>query len=218
MKTLLFFALLLSAVAGYAQTAPFQDEIDQFKKEDHLQMPAKNTILFVGSSSFRMWGDVQSYFPGYVIINRGFGGSRLGDVIHFAPDIIYAYRPKEVVIYCGDNDLAADSSVSGQAVFERFKTLYQGIRKNLGKTVTIAFVSIKPSPSREGLLPKMIVANTLIGDYLSKEKNAAFIDVFHPMLDADGKMRPELYKDDNLHMKPAGYAIWAKAIAPYLLK
>ncbi len=218
MKIFLFVTFLVSALAGYAQTAPFQNEIDAFKKEDSVHQPVKNAILFIGSSSFRMWSDVQSYFPGYPIINRGFGGSQLPDVIRFAPDIIYPYKPKQIVIYCGDNDLAADTSLSGKDVFDRFKTLYQEIRKNLGRNVNVAFVSIKPSPSRENLLPKMIVANALVEQYLSKEKKAAFIDVFHPMLDANGHMRSELYKEDNLHMKPEGYAIWKTAIAPYLLK
>lgn len=218
MKTLFCIFLLLSAVFSYAQTVPFQNEINDFKREDSFHAPSKNAILFIGSSSFRMWSDVQNYFPGYPIINRGFGGSQLSDVIHFAPDIIYPYQPKQVVIYCGDNDLAADTSLSGRDVFERFETLYKGIRKNLGKKVSVVYVSIKPSPSRESLLPKMIIANTLIEQYLSREKNTAFVDVFHPMLDANGKMRPELYKDDMLHMKPEGYAIWKRAIEPYLLK
>ena len=219
MRLFLFIiALLCSALISHAQTAPFQNEINEFKKEDSLHTPPKNAILFIGSSSFRMWSDVQSYFPDYSIINRGFGGSQLPDVIHFAPNIIYPYQPKQIVIYCGDNDLNADTSVSGKDVFLRFQTLYTLIRKNLGRKVNIAYISIKPSPSRANLLPNMIVANTLIEQFLSKEKNAAFIDVFHSMLDADGHMRPELYKDDNLHMKPAGYAIWQKAIEPYLLK
>ena len=218
MKIILLIICLFMAVWIHAQTAPFQNDISAFKKEDSLHAPAKNAILFVGSSSFRMWSDVQSYFPDYPIINRGFGGSQLPDVIRFAPDIIYPYQPKQVVIYCGDNDLAADSSLSGKDVSDRFTTLYQLIRKNLGKKVNVVFVSIKPSPSRTNLLPKMIVANTLIEQYLSKEKNTVFVDVFHPMLDADGKMRPELYKEDMLHMKPEGYAIWKKALEPYLLR
>ncbi len=218
MKTVWLIALLFSALLVHAQQAPFQNEINDFKKEDSAKLPPKNAILFVGSSSFRMWSDVQNYFPAYTIINRGFGGSQLPDVIHFAPDIIYPYQPKQIVIYCGDNDLAADTSLSGKDVFDRFETLYKLIRKNLGNKVNVLFVSIKPSPSRENLLPKMIVANTLIEQYLLKEKNTAFADVFHPMLDANGNMRPELYKEDMLHMKPEGYAIWQKAIEPYLVK
>lgn len=218
MKIVLIVAFLFSALFAYSQAAPFQDEINAFKREDSAQFPPTHAILFVGSSSFRMWQDVQDYFPGYTIINRGFGGSTLPDVIRFAPDIIFPYQPKQIVIYCGDNDLAADSLVTGKIVFGRFKNLYKTIRKNLGKGVNVLFVSIKPSPSRKKLLPEMKAANTLIKRYLSKEKNASYADVFYPMLNARGQMRPELYKPDMLHMKPAGYAIWQKVILPYLLK
>ena len=218
MKTLLLITLLFAALMSYAQTAPFQNEIDQFKKEDSAHFPPKGAILFVGSSSFRMWSDIQNYFPGYSIINRGFGGSALPDVIRFAPDIIFPYGPKQIVIYCGDNDLAADSSLTGKDVFNRFKILYEMIRKNLGTEVNVLFVSIKPSPSRKNLLPKMESANALVKRYIAKQKNASYADVFHAMLDANGNMQPELYKEDMLHMKPDGYAIWKKVIQPYLLK
>ncbi len=217
-KTLLFIGSLFFASFVYAQTAPFQDEINAFKKEDSAHFPPKGAILFIGSSSFRFWTDVQNYFPHYTIINRGFGGSSLPDVIRFAPDILFPYRPKQVVIYCGENDFAGDTSLTANDVLNRFKTLYKMIRDNLGTKVNVVFVSIKPSPSRQFLLPKMMAANKLIKQYLSKQKNAAFADVFHPMLSATGKLRPELYRDDQLHMKPEGYAIWKKVLQPYLLK
>ncbi len=217
-RALLLIGALFLTIFTHAQTVPFQDEINAFKKEDSAQFPPKHAILFIGSSSFRFWSDVQTYFSGYTIINRGFGGSSLPDVIHFAPDILFPYHPKQVVIYCGENDLAGDTSLTANDVFNRFKTLYQMIRDSLGEKVNVVYVSIKPSPSRAFLLPKMVAANKLIQQYLSKQKEAAFADVFHPMLDANGKLRPELYRDDQLHMKPAGYAIWKKVIQPYLLK
>ena len=213
----LLFSLFFTTIV-YGQTAPFQDEINAFKKEDSLHFPPKHAILFIGSSSFRFWTDVQNYFPNYTIINRGFGGSSLTDVIHFAPDILFPYQPKQVIVYCGENDLAGDTTVTANAVLERFVTLYKMIRDTLGSQVNVVYVSIKPSPSRAFLLPKMMNANKLIKQYLSKEKNTAFANVFHAMLTANGKLRPELYRDDQLHMKPEGYAIWKKTLEPYLLK
>lgn len=213
----LFLLLLLSAQFSQAQQAPFQDEIDQFKQQDKQHFPPKNAILFVGSSSFRMWSDVQNYFPGYTIINRGFGGSTLPDVIHFAPDIIYPYHPKQVVIYCGDNDLASSDTVTAKTVFERFKTLFTMIRQH-EPNASVVFVSIKPSPSREQLMPKMRQANTLIQQFLKTQQHTAYVDVFTPMLNDAGKPRKELFREDMLHMKPAGYAIWQKALQPYLIK
>jgi lysophospholipase L1-like esterase len=160
---------------------------------------------------------VQSDFPGYTIINRGFGGSSIPDVIHYAKDIIYPYHPKQVVIYCGDNDLAASDSVTAQVVFRRFVRLYNMIRAHLD-TVDILYVSIKPSPSREKLMPRMEVANDLIRDFLAKYSHASFIDVYHKMLNAQGLPIDSLFLEDKLHMNAKGYAIWQQTILPYLEK
>src|SRR5580765_3891060 len=142
-RLLLLCLLSITSVIGYSQ--PFIDDIKVFKKQDSISFPPKQAILFVGSSSFTKWKDVADYFPGYTIINRGFGGSSLPDVIRYADDIIFPYQPKQIVIYCGENDLAASDTVSAQTVFERFKTLYEMIRKRLA-TEKIVYVSIKPSP------------------------------------------------------------------------
>ena len=136
------------------QPPPFWDEIMEFKHQDSVHRPPSGAILFVGSSTIRKWINVQSYFPGYTIINRGFGGSTLPDVIRYAPEIIFPYHPKQIVIYCGDNDLASSDSVSATMVYNRFVKLYNLIRSRL-KEVDIIFVSIKPSPSRQRLMPKM---------------------------------------------------------------
>jgi len=217
MKYTFLFLSLLTFYCSQAQQAPFQDEIDRFKQEDGQNPPPKNAILFVGSSSFRKWTDVQDYFPGYTIINRGFGGSTFPDAIRYAPDIIFPYHPKQIVIYEGDNDLASSDTVTAQSVFERFKTFFTLLRQH-EPNASIVFVSIKPSPSREQLIPEMKAANTLIQQYLKTKPHTAFVDVFTPMLDDAGRPRKELFLEDMLHMKPAGYAIWKKAIQPYLLK
>lgn len=209
--------LLLTATQAIAQHPPFWSDIQRFKKADSTQQPAKNGILFVGSSSFTKWTDVQQYFPAYPIINRGFGGSSLPDVIRYADAIIFPYQPKQVVVYCGDNDLAASDTVSAATVAARFQQLFQLIRSRMPK-VEIDYVSIKPSPSRAHLMPKMIAANRQIHAFLQTQKRAAFIDVFTPMLNKDGQPRAELFIEDRLHMNATGYAIWQKAIQPYLKK
>ena len=219
MKKILF-ALLLTALMQqvYAQTAPaFWQDIVAFKKKDSAQKSLENAILFVGSSSFQKWQDVNAYFPEYKIINRGFGGSTLEDVIRYTYDIIIPYHPKQVVIYCGENDLASADSISVKEVFNRFKTLFSMMRINL-PNANIAYVSIKPSPVRASIQGKVKEVNKIIKAYLKQQKNAAFIDIYDAMLDINGNMREELYINDRLHMKPAGYAIWQKIIEPYLLK
>lgn len=216
--TLLFFAAIIVVTSNAQQDSyPFWNDIQSFKQKDSVQAPPANAILFVGSSSFTMWKDVQDYFPGYTIINRGFGGSSLPDVIRYAGDVIYPYKPKQIVIYCGENDLAGDEKISGQTVFERFKILFAMIRNEF-KNIPVAYISMKPSPSRQKLFPKMIAGNNLIKEFLKKKKNAVFIDVYSKMLNSDGTPMADIFLEDNLHMNKNGYAIWQKEILPFLIK
>ena len=205
----------VSATSAPTNQLPFWNEIAEFKRRDSIQHPPANAILFVGSSSFRKWTSVQNDFPGYPIINRGFGGSTLDDVIRYAKDIIYPYRPREVVIYCGDNDLAAGKSA--KKVYKRFVKLYDMIRKRLGN-IDIVYVSIKPSPSREKLMPEMEQANDLIRNFMAQRSHASFVDVYHMMLNQQGHPIDNLFIGDKLHMNEKGYKIWQQAILPYLDK
>jgi lysophospholipase L1-like esterase len=202
---------------AFSQEPPFWNDIQAFKKQDSTHIPAAHEILFVGSSSFTKWTDVQNYFPNYPIINRGFGGSTLLDVIMYADNVILPYQPKQVVIYCGENDLAYSDTVSAQTVANRFFTLFDIIRHTWEK-VPIDFVSIKPSPSRAKLTPKMVEANYIIESFLKARSNTAFIDVYHKMLDTNGKPISEIFGPDSLHMNAKGYAIWQKEIEPHLVK
>jgi lysophospholipase L1-like esterase len=216
-KFVLFLLLFTSWVHAQQQKPAFWDDIQAFKKQDSIEMPVPHSILFIGSSSFTKWTDVKDYFPGYSIINRGFGGSTLLDQIRYVNDDVFPYHPKEIVIYCGENDLAASDKVTGEQVYGRFVTLFNLIRKKL-PNVPIVFISLKPSPSRWQLRQKMTVANNKIKMFLSTRKNAAFVDVYHKMLGPDGQPRKEIYLDDNLHMNAKGYAIWQKELQPHLLK
>jgi lysophospholipase L1-like esterase len=215
LKFLLFFLLIFDF--ANAQNAPFYSEIQQFKAQDSIHFPPKRAILFLGSSSFRKWEDVQKDFPGYKIINRGFGGSTIPDAIYYVDEIVFPYQPKQVVIYEGDNDLASSDKITADSVLNRFERLFSTIRKHLPNT-SIAFVSIKPSPSRQKLIPEMKKANSLIKNYLKNKGNTAFIDVYHKMLNKDDTPNKSLFIEDELHMNAKGYAIWQKTIRPYLLK
>jgi lysophospholipase L1-like esterase len=216
-KLCFLLSVLLVGLWASAQQPAFYKDIQAFKKQDSLQAPPKGAILLIGSSSFTGWRDVQAYFLGYTIVNRGFGGSSLPHLIRYANDIIFPYEPKQILIYCGENDLAAADSVTSKMVVERFKTLFGLIREKLPNT-PIAFVSLKPSPSRLHLMEKMEAANKDIKKYLKRKRNTAFIDVYHAMLTKEGKPMPHIFVDDNLHMNAQGYAIWKKVIEPYLLK
>jgi len=214
-----FFAVVLFVMPlfGIVKAQPFINDILAFKKQDSISFPPQQAILFVGSSSFTKWTDVQLYFPAHPIINRGFGGSSLPDVIRYEKDIIFPYQPKQIIIYCGENDIASSTTVSGTTVFERFKQLFTDIRKQFPK-IPLVYISMKPSPSRWQMKDRMIAGNSLIKKYLLKQQKAKFISVWKAMLGPDGQPLAHIFIADKLHMNAKGYAIWQKLIAPHLLK
>ena len=209
----LLVTCLLNSSALFAQ--PFKQEIELFRKSDSLVMPPKGQIVFAGSSSFAKWKDVAMYFPGYPIINRGFGGATLVDLIYFVDDAIIKYQPRQVFIYCGENDMADVDTVSPATVLERFKTLHKILIKKLPKT-KIVFVSIKPSVARWHLETKYIEANKIIQAYIATQKNIQFLDVHTAMLDDQKEVLKDIFIADKLHMNPKGYQIWQKKFYPLL--
>ncbi len=212
---ILIVFILVRSVEVAAQ--PFLEEIQLFKKQDSVSFPPKNAILFIGSSSFTNWKDVQEYFPHFTIINRGFGGSSVSDLIRYIDDIIYPYQPKQIVIYCGENDLAASDTVTGKMVYSRFVQLFEKIRLKL-PGISVVFISLKPSPSRWYLKDKMAAANSLIKRYLLTKKKTSFVNVYSKMLDADGTPMKDIFLEDELHMNAKGYIIWQKLLQKELLK
>jgi lysophospholipase L1-like esterase len=194
----------------------FAADIQAFKNQDQTTPPPKGAILFIGSSSFTKWTDVQSYFPGYTIINRGFGGSTIPDVLHYVDDVVTPYQPKEIVIYCGENDIAEDS-VDSKVAADRFKDLFTAIRTRF-PNVIIGFVSMKPSPSRVYFRHLITQGNQIIKNFLWTQQNTFYVNIFDLMLDPSGNYRPDLFGSDQLHMNASGYKIWAQAITPYLAK
>jgi lysophospholipase L1-like esterase len=216
-KIALVFLLSAGILLAQEQKPAFRDDIQAFKKKDSVSFPPSKAILFIGSSSFTMWTNVQEDFPGYKIINRGFGGSTLLDQLRYVNDVVFPYKPKQIFIYCGENDIAASDTVSGEEVARRFTRLFNLIRDQLPK-VQITYISMKPSPSRQLMLPRMRRGNELIRKYLATKKRTGYIDVYSEMVDDEGKPRQGIYLDDNLHMNEAGYAIWKKLIEPHLLK
>ncbi|RYZ61239.1 MAG: G-D-S-L family lipolytic protein [Chitinophagaceae bacterium] len=218
----LFFALTLLLIVQFSAFSqnpcpPFWNDIQRFKKLDSATSPAQNAILLIGSSSFTNWKDVQAYFPGYNIINRGFGGSQLTDLTRYFYEIVTPYAPKQVIIYCGENDLSSSATMEPETVVNRFKTLFGMIRQNYPQA-TIHYISMKPSPSRVAFLDKFKKANNDISVYLKGQKNAGFIDVYGAMLDKSGNVRTDIFVEDKLHMNAEGYRIWQKVMQPYLKK
>ena len=185
-----------------------------FDADDAAHPRAPGGVLFVGSSSIRLWSDLEAQFANLpVVINRGFGGSQLSDCVRNLSRLVLPYRPRAVLVYAGDNDLAA--GVAPRDVLRRFTAFVDGIHAELPWT-KIVYISIKPSPARARLLPEIREANDLIRDYAARADGVEYADVFSPMLDANGKPRRELFRGDALHLNPQGYALWKGIIAPYV--
>ncbi len=211
-----FILLAFLAIAENAISQPFINEIKAFRRADSTSMPPQNAILLIGSSSFTNWKDVAKYFPEHTIINRGFGGSSLPHMTMYAEDIIFKYNPKQIIIYCGENDLTGGPTITADTIFNRVKKLHQLIRSRY-KKVPIAYISMKPSPSREKYLETMQKGNAMIKSFMEQQKRAAYIDVYSSMLDANGKVLTHIFIADKLHMNAEGYKIWQGVIAPYLV-
>jgi lysophospholipase L1-like esterase len=206
----------LAFAIGQAQQSPgnkWEAEIAKFEESDRQNAPPRDAVMFIGSSSIRLWQSLGEDFPGIKVINRGFGGSEIADSTFYVDRIVIPQRPKMVVLYAGDNDLA--SGKTPQQVFEDYKAFVERIHQNLPRT-KIGFISIKPSPARASLLQNMKDANGLIKAYATHDKTLIYIDVFTPMLGKDGSPRPELFGPDKLHMNREGYGLWKLVVAPYI--
>jgi lysophospholipase L1-like esterase len=210
------FLLLTFALFFSQEKEPmFWQDIQNFKKLDQETAPPKDAILLVGSSSFTKWTDVASYFPDKKIINRGFGGSRLTDLNYYANDLLNPYQPKQIIVYCGENDFADNHQLKAEVVVDRFKTFYKKIRQKFPK-IEVDYISIKYSPSRETLWPQMKEANKQIAAFMKKEKNSEFIDITKVMQDSNGNIRKDLFVEDMLHMTPEGYQLWTSVMNRYM--
>jgi lysophospholipase L1-like esterase len=191
----------------------WEESINAFAAADREHPPAPGGVLFIGSSSIRLWNDLEKNFGTPIVINRGFGGSRMSDCTRYVKRLVLPYRPRLVLVYAGENDLAAGKSP--QDVLQSFTTFVEGIHKELPAT-RIAYISVKPSPARLALMAEIRETNRLILRYTGAAENLDYIDVFTPMLDADGRPRAELFRADALHLNGAGYALWKRIIAPHV--
>jgi lysophospholipase L1-like esterase len=193
-------------------SSKWQAEIAAFERSDRTNPPPRSCILFVGSSSIRLWSSLKEDFPGLPVVNRGFGGSELADSVNFAERIITPYAPREVVIYAGANDLAGGKPP--ELVFGDFVALVDKIHQHLPGT-RIAFIASAPNPQRWGIVEKVKKLNSLVQEYCHQHE-LMFIDVFPLMLGPDGLPKPDIFREDGLHMNAKGYAIWKEAVRPYL--
>jgi lysophospholipase L1-like esterase len=198
-----------SAVATSAE--PFADEIESFAAADRVAPPAPHGVLFVGSSTIRMWPALKADFAGVPVIQRGFGGSELSDVVHYASRIVIPYKPRLVILYAGDNDIAVGKTAT--TVFAEYEQFVRLVERALPDT-RIAFVSIKPSIARWALIDQIRSTNSMVRNFAAHDPRLLYIDTYTPMLSPDGTPRKELFVEDGLHMNDAGYALWRDILNP----
>ena len=213
-NTLFALTLLLTMSAPLLAQTNYDAEFAAFDAQDKATPPPADPILFVGSSSLRLWNGIKEAFPGKPVINRGFGGSTISDAIRHMPRVILPYKPKQILLYAGDNDIA-QNKMTARDVYSQFLTFFTVVRKQL-PTANVTYIAIKPSPSRKEFMPVQTEANRMIKQYLAGQRNTGFVDVYTPMLGTNGQPRPDLFMPDSLHMNAQGYEVWKGVIAPVL--
>ena len=188
--------------------------IRQFEDWDRKNSFPSDAVLFVGSSSIKLW-PTREDFREFPVINRGFGGSQISEVNYFASRIVLPYKPKVIAFYAGDNDVAAGKSA--KRVFEDYQKFVRLVHEKLPKT-KIIFIAIKPSGSRWSLWPVMAQTNKMIEDFCDKDARLCYFDSATPLLTADGKPDDTLFLKDRLHLNDKGYRAWTKALKPILTR
>jgi lysophospholipase L1-like esterase len=212
-RTLCLLLVAVLATRGADGGGPFEDEIRAFEATDKTAPPPRHAILFTGSSSIRLWTSLTNDFPGRAVFGRGFGGSQMSQLNQYAERIVLPYEPRHILVYEGDNDLAAGKTPA--EIFSAFQQFVQTVHKRLPST-RISYLAIKPSRQRWALLPQIRETNWLIHNYARLHRRVDYIDTFSPLLDAKGNLRAECYKEDGLHLNRKGYDAWVKVVAPEL--
>lgn len=209
---------LILCVAARGQDAKpaadkWEAEIRKFEEADQKSPFPAGQNVFIGSSSIRMW-KLKPSFPDHACLNRGFGGSEMGDSARYVDRIVIPSKPKVIVLYAGDNDIANKKTPT--QVRDGYRIFRDKVQAALPDT-QIVLIGLKPSPSRWKLKDAAQEANKLLLAEVNAGKNQTFVDVWPAMLGSDGMPRAELFLKDNLHMNDMGYQIWNELLEPHLV-
>ncbi|MEA2041384.1 MAG: GDSL-type esterase/lipase family protein [Bacteroidota bacterium] len=205
----------LSKLADTSHLKRFEREILKFEEEDSLNGFPLYAALFVGSSSIRKWSNLKDSMKPITVINRGFGGSTMEELVFYFPRIVYKYKPKNILVYEGDNDLSTAGNSPEQ--FAEVFDLFLEICADVLPDSRIYFISIKPSPARMRYFDKMQKGNRLIKDKCRNNNRLTYINVSTPMFEKNGKLKNDIFLKDRVHMNEKGYEIWNSIIKAQLL-
>lgn len=203
------------SVAGRSNFAMWEREIAAFEAADRTNPPSKGAILFTGASTIKLWKTLAQDFPDHKVINRGFGGSLLRDVTHFADRIIFPYEPRQVFLRAGSNDLY--SGRTPEQVADDFAEFVQKVRERLPRT-EILYISTNPIPSRWGENDKCRDLNRRIRELAMRLPRVGFVDVFDVTIDGAGLARNDLFLADRLHFNDKGITLFGDRIRPFLME
>ncbi len=214
----LFLTMLVWMSDAYAdqphEPTVFEPEIRKFEVVDQRTPPPTNAILFTGSSSIRFWTNLTADFPRRVVLNRGFGGSHMSDLLHYFDRVVVPYHPQRIVVYEGDNDLAAGKTP--EAVLKDYEEFVRLVETQLPGT-PIVFLAVKPSRARLALMPVQRQFNASLKAYVKGHPRLSFVDTFTPILDATGQPRADLLREDGLHLNASGYAVWRGVVEKFFV-
>ena len=200
----------------YADPQRFEASIEAFEAQDLLSPPPEGAVVCVGSSSMRGWhATIAEDLTPLTVIPRGFGGSTMFDALYYTERIVTKYKPRAVLVYEGDNDIASD--VSPETILEAFHAFLASVHAALPET-RIYLLAIKPSIARWQLWPQMQAANALLKATCEANPLLTYIDIASPMLDESGEPKPDIFLEDDLHMNERGYALWTTAVRPILVE
>ncbi len=191
----------------------YESAIAKFENSDRTNCAPREAVLFLGSSTIRLWKTLAEDFPGLPWVQRGFGGSKIVDSTYFAERVVFPYAPRVIVFYAGDNDLA--NHRLPERVLADFREFVSTVHARLPQT-RIGFLAIRPSKARWAWIGKTREANRLVAEFCRTDTRLGYLDTFSPTLNARGRPRSEWFEADDLHLNRAGYAAWAQAIQPWL--
>lgn len=216
---------MLFAMMAYACVAVAQAQTqtvtgpERFRAEvtEILSRPVpfkEDVVLFTGSSSIRIWNDIHAYFPGYKIVNRGFGGSQTSDLLYYVEPLILTLKPSKIFIYEGDNDLA--SGKTSKQILATTDSVLQRIREKISTAVPVYFISPKPSVARWKLKDAYLEHTSNLKQWVTTKENVFFVDGWTSLVDKNGQVLTNIFVSDNLHLNKKGYDLWATGIKKFL--